>query len=134
MTASEKRLVYEPALIGFASIRFTDRKLDIDESQDLTLLLPFGEGSKVISWKTAQSVKLNPRDLADKPEEDAFFLPDLPDDVSQRQSVQRPGRRPRRPALSNAVVQPGLQPNPQAVWPAGRVGARLQDPLPAGRP
>jgi len=82
VTATEKRLVYEPALIGFASVRFTDRKLDIDESQDLTLLLPFGEGGKVISWKTAGPVKLDPRDLADKPEEGAFFLPDLPDGVS----------------------------------------------------
>ena len=38
ITATEKRLVYEPALIGFATVRFVDRKLAIDESQDMTFL------------------------------------------------------------------------------------------------
>ena len=38
VTATEKRLVYEPALIGFATVRFVDRKLAVDESQDLTFL------------------------------------------------------------------------------------------------
>jgi hypothetical protein len=77
-----KRLVYAPALIGFAGVRFVDRKLDLDESQDITLLLPFGEAGKVISWKNAQPVKLDPRDLADQAESDAFFVPDLPDAVT----------------------------------------------------
>ena len=40
--ATEKRLVYEPALIGFATVRFADRKLAIDESVDLTLLTSGG--------------------------------------------------------------------------------------------
>ena len=38
VTATEKRLVYEPALIGFATVRFVDRKLAVDESQDMTFL------------------------------------------------------------------------------------------------
>ena len=65
VTPTDKRLVYAPALIGFASVRFVDRKLDLDESQDITLLLPLGEAGKVISWKSAQAVKLDPRDLAE---------------------------------------------------------------------
>ena len=42
VTATEKRLVYEPALIGFATVRFVDRKLAIDESQDMTFLAVTG--------------------------------------------------------------------------------------------
>jgi hypothetical protein len=82
VTPTDKRLVYAPALVGFASVRFVDRKLDLDESQDITLLLPLGEAGKVISWKSAQVVQLDPRDLADWPEDDAFFLPNLPDAVT----------------------------------------------------
>ena len=86
VTPTDKRLVYAPALVGFASIRFVDRKLDLDESQDITLLLPLSEAGKVVSWKSAQPIKLDPHDLADRPEEGAFFLPDLPDVVTTARS------------------------------------------------
>lgn len=89
VTPSDKRLVYTPALIGFASVRFVDRKLDLDESQDITLLLPLGETSKVISWKEARPIQLDPRDLADRPEDDAFFAPDLPVAVTDARAFGR---------------------------------------------
>ena len=58
ITPSEKRLVYEPALLGLASIRFTDRKLGLDESQDYSLLLPSAEGAGLVSWKDAVTLAL----------------------------------------------------------------------------
>jgi hypothetical protein len=81
--ATEKRLVYEPALIGFATVRFVDRKLAIDESVDLTLLTSGGGDSAPLSWKDAVQLKLDPRDLAAAPEEDAFFVSNLPEGATQ---------------------------------------------------
>ena len=82
VTATEKRLVYTPALIGFASVRFSDRKLGLDESQDITLLQSLSEGDKVVSWKDSQQVKIDPRDVEEEGEPDASFVADLPDAVT----------------------------------------------------
>ena len=82
VTATEKRLVYTPALIGFASVRFSDRKLGLDESRDITLLQALSEGDKVVSWKDSQQVKIDPRDVEEEGEPDASFVADLPDAVT----------------------------------------------------
>jgi hypothetical protein len=90
VTPTDKRLVYSPALIGFAGVRFVDRKLDLDESQDITLLLSLGEGGKVISWKAAQPIRFDQRDLADRSEDGAFFAaPDLPPAVTDARAFGR---------------------------------------------
>ena len=89
VTATEKRLVYEPALIGFATVRFVDRKLVVDESQDLTFLAPTGADSTLISWKDAALLKLDPRDLAETSEEDAFFVSDLPGGVTNVKTLSK---------------------------------------------
>ena len=89
VTPTEKRLVYTPALIGFASVRFVDRKLNLDETQDIALLLPLDEKNKVVSWKDAQPIGLDPRDLADRPERDAFFAADLPPAVTDARAFGR---------------------------------------------
>jgi len=82
ITPAERRLVYEAALIGFATIRFADRKLAIDESQDYTGLLLLGETPQVVSWKSAVPVKLDPRDLVDSPAQGALFRSNLGDVAS----------------------------------------------------
>jgi hypothetical protein len=87
ITATEKRLVYEPALIGFATVRFVDRKLEIDESHDLTFLTPGGTGDTLISWKDAIPLKLEPRDLAGSPEQDAFFAADIPQSATNGKAL-----------------------------------------------
>ncbi|MGC8779362.1 MAG: ATP-binding protein [Anaerolineae bacterium] len=89
VTPIEKRLVYTPALIGFASVRFVDRKLALDETQDITLLLPLDEQNKLISWKDARPVHLDPRELADRPERDGLFVADLPTDVTDARAFGR---------------------------------------------
>jgi hypothetical protein len=89
VTATEKRLVYEPALIGFATVRFVDRKLAIDESVDLTLLASGDGDSALLSWKGAVQLKLDPRDLSKAPEEDAFFVSDLPDGVTNAKTLSK---------------------------------------------
>ncbi len=89
ITATEKRLVYEPALIGFATVRFVDRKLAIDESQDLTFLAQGAADRTLLSWKDAALLKLDPRDLAAAPEDNAFFVSNLPDGVTQAKTLSK---------------------------------------------
>jgi hypothetical protein len=79
VSPTEKRLVYEPAVLGLASVRFTDRKLGVDERRDYALLLPAPERPGLVSWKEAAAVDVAPRDLADRPEPDALFAGDVPE-------------------------------------------------------
>ena len=89
VTATEKRLVYEPALIGFATVRFVDRKLAIDESQDMTFLASPEADNTMLSWKDAARLKLDPRDLAAAPEENAFFVSRPPGRRDPSQNVEQ---------------------------------------------
>ncbi len=79
VSATGRQLIYEPALLGMANVRFSDRKLGIDEARDFTLLLPVTEGARMISWRDAVALDLDPRDLADQAEGDALFVADLPE-------------------------------------------------------
>ena len=87
--ATEKRLVYEPALIGFATVRFADRKLAVDESVDMTFLASLETDSTMLSWKDAARLKLDPRDLAAAPEENAFFVSILPEGATQAKTMSK---------------------------------------------
>jgi hypothetical protein len=89
VTPSEQRLVYQPAVLGLASIRFSDRKLGVDESKDYSLLLPSDEGAGMLSWKDAVAVDVNPRDLEDQPSGDALFVASLPGELSTARSLQK---------------------------------------------
>jgi hypothetical protein len=79
VSATGRQLIYEPALLGMATVRFTDRKLGVDEDRDFTLLLPLPEGTRLAAWRDAVALDLNPRDLADQAEEDVLFVADLPE-------------------------------------------------------
>jgi hypothetical protein len=89
VTATEKRLVYEPVLIGFATVRFADRRLAVDESQDMALLAQGGADSTLLSWKGAAQLKLDPRDLTKTPEEDAFFFSAIPDGATNARTLSK---------------------------------------------
>ena len=49
-----QQLVFEPALVGLAAIAFVDRKLNLDESQDVALLLPLDPDARTVDWRDAQ--------------------------------------------------------------------------------
>lgn len=86
VTFTEQRLVYEPAVIGLATVRFTDRKLGLDEDQELTLLLR-PTGNRVLSWKDAATVDISLRDLEERPAPDAVFVSGLPEGLSNARAL-----------------------------------------------
>lgn len=74
------QLVYEPALLGIAGLRFYDRKRNIDERRDQMLLAPAASGLGGVDWADAEPLTLSQRDLMTSPERLApaygpFFAP-----------------------------------------------------------
>ena len=83
-----QRLVFEPALLGLATVHFVDRRRDVDERRDYSLLLPLSERVALLSWKDAIPADLGPRDLDDRPAVDALFVNQLPEVVTRARDLQ----------------------------------------------
>jgi hypothetical protein len=84
---SAKRLVYEPALLGLATVRFVDRTRNVDAQRDCSYLLPLSERVSLVTWKDASSVPVNPRGLENKPEQGAAFVSELPEGMSSARAI-----------------------------------------------
>ncbi|MFQ5614425.1 MAG: helicase HerA domain-containing protein, partial [Anaerolineae bacterium] len=74
------QLVYEPALLGGATVRFVDRKRQIDEKVEKILLGPAPGELSGVDWDEAETLPLRLGDLASGPErvgaeEGPFFAP-----------------------------------------------------------
>jgi len=63
------QLVYEPAILGAAAIRFVDRKREIDQRLDQTLLVPVKDTVGGVDWADAELLSLPARDLLKQPEQ-----------------------------------------------------------------
>jgi hypothetical protein len=85
----KRRLVYEPAALGMASIRFLDRKLGIDENRDYSLLVLSGERPALMSWRDSVKLDIGPRELEDRPASGALFVADLPEPISNAKSLAK---------------------------------------------
>jgi len=70
-----RELVYAPMLLGCAQIRFSDAKSGIDQTQDVTVLVPITDGAVAVDWDHAAVVDLAVADLEPVPEDGAQFLP-----------------------------------------------------------
>lgn len=89
ITATGQQLVFEPALVGLASIAFTDRKLNLDETQEMALLLPLDAESNVIDWRDAQPIEVKERDLRTDAPRDALFTGGIPSSLSSARSLSK---------------------------------------------
>ncbi|MCB0114529.1 MAG: hypothetical protein KDD84_10580, partial [Caldilineaceae bacterium] len=80
------RLVYEAGILGVASVRYVDRRRDIDEQEE-RILLGEAPGSLVNrSWEDALALPLRMRDLSQTPprpgEAGAILFADVPDSAN----------------------------------------------------
>ena len=57
------QLIYEPAILGAAEVRFTDRKRQINEQHAQLLLAPISERIGGVDWSDAEALTLPLRDL-----------------------------------------------------------------------
>jgi hypothetical protein len=92
VTLTEQRLVYEPALVGLATVRFADRTRRVDEQRECSYLLPLSERVSLITWKDAFCVPVGLRDLEDQASQGAFFVSGLPGGVSNAKAISALGK------------------------------------------
>jgi len=75
-------LVYQPTLLGAASVRFADAKTKVDVTQNVVLLTPINDDAVPVDWAEAQDVPVDPNDLERNPAGAAQFA-SLPPAASQ---------------------------------------------------
>jgi hypothetical protein len=73
-------LLYEPAILGGARVRFVDRKRKLDELQEKMLLAPPPDGLRGVDWDSAQALPLRLDELSSslqtpETEQGPFFAP-----------------------------------------------------------
>jgi len=79
-------LVYQPAILGAAQVRFSDKK--IDTTRDLTVLAPVSDGVVAVDWENSAAVELAIEDLEKSPEEGAQFS-ELPGPASKAKNYSK---------------------------------------------
>jgi hypothetical protein len=71
--ATEKQLVYEPHLLGIATVRFSDRRLGAPHQQTITRLVSLPAARASIDWKTAGDAAVDRGSLGLEPPGEARF-------------------------------------------------------------
>lgn len=93
VTPQSVQLVFEPAVLGGASVRFMDRKRKIDQREEKLLIAPLSEGVTTAEWDEAELLDLSIRALRRQPESvDAVFGPffaDAPEQANRASKLDR---------------------------------------------
>ena len=76
------QVVYEPTLLGAASVRFADAKTKVDVTEEVTLLAPIKDDAVPVDWAEAQEAAVDPNDLERNPAPGGAFA-ELPPAASQ---------------------------------------------------
>jgi hypothetical protein len=84
----DSTLVYEPRLLASAGVHFLDRQKKIDESRDLTVLVPLTEDATPVEWDELTITDIVPDDLETTPEEGGTFG-ELPSQASQAKNYKK---------------------------------------------
>jgi len=90
------QLIYEPAIVGGAALRFVDRKHDIDEQMEQILLAPVPDDLGGVDWEEAEALPIRLSDLTDAPErvgagQGPFFAP-APEQANSPRELKRIGK------------------------------------------
>jgi len=68
-------VVWRPGLIGAAQVRFTDAKLKVDETREVTVLVPFGDDLTPVRWEAAEEVEVSLDALESEPPAEGEYAP-----------------------------------------------------------
>jgi hypothetical protein len=79
-------LVYHPAILGAAQIRFHDKKIDV--TREVAMLAPVSDGVVAVDWENSTAIELAIEDLEQSPEEGAQFS-ELPGTASKAKSYDK---------------------------------------------
>ncbi|MBN1262168.1 MAG: hypothetical protein JXB35_15930 [Anaerolineae bacterium] len=83
-----RHVFYVPALFGAGRVHFVKntKAIQVSESEAFALLAQPPRGVGVVRWEQAESLELEPRDLLDRPEPDAYF-DELPDTINESKEL-----------------------------------------------
>jgi hypothetical protein len=91
------QLVYQPGILGMASLRFTDRKLGVDEQVERMLLAEPEEGPAGYDWERAELISVRQRELLRSPERveegQGPYFPAAPEGASTARKLTAAGRQ-----------------------------------------
>ncbi|NUQ36925.1 MAG: hypothetical protein HUU23_03845 [Caldilineales bacterium] len=73
LQAEETHLIYEPTLLALGQISFVDRKLGVDATNPVGLLVRSGNIGAVIRWDEAEATDITARDLESAVNGEAIF-------------------------------------------------------------
>ena len=85
-TPAGAKLVYQPTVLGLATVHFSDKKLALDAQRPVCWLASFHATTGAIDWTTAQQAQLTDDDLEKQPAEQASYA-SLPAEGSNAKSV-----------------------------------------------
>ena len=66
-------IVYEPALLGVASVRFENASAAVREERKLVVAAPIRGGQAAIDWGAGRALEIDPADIEDRPADGAEF-------------------------------------------------------------
>ncbi len=78
-------LRYQPHLVGLSRIHFIDARRGLEASEEVNLLLPLADGSRV-DWREARQVELSEDELEDDPASDDAAYAELPEAAAEKRS------------------------------------------------
>jgi len=81
------RVIYEPRLFGSATVHFLDTKKKIDETRELSVLIPITNGAVPLDWDQVVTSDIPAEDLDSHPVESAMFV-DLPAPANQSKNYK----------------------------------------------
>jgi hypothetical protein len=84
---ASSELVYQPMLLGAATVRFSDTKKGLDATEDLAFLTPITGEAIAVDWDRASEVALTVSDLEASPAEGAGFA-ELPPAAGKKKSYE----------------------------------------------
>ena len=126
-------LVYQPMVLGAATIRFADAKAGVEQTEEVVVATPITDAAVPVSWDAAQPIDVAVADLETSPADAAEWAA-LPSAAAQAQELRGLEPRPRRVALRAAPARAPARSRVPDGLPAGRDRARLPRAPPRGLP
>jgi len=85
--SGEMNLLYQPMLLGAASVRFVDKKTQLDVSKESVYVTPITDGAIAVSWENAEAINIDLNVIERTPKANARYG-DLPAAAGKAKSYE----------------------------------------------
>lgn len=85
--SGEMNLLYQPMLLGAASVRFVDKKTQLDVSKEAVYITSINDSAIAVNWENAEAINIDLNSLEKAPQENARYG-DLPAVAAKAKSYE----------------------------------------------